>query len=383
MPTVFRLPEKISADNAMAVGKELMAAFAEQGELLLDAEQLQYISSAGLRSLLTLRKAQETLEIINVSSEVYEIFDLTGFTEILTIRRALKQINIDGREVIGRGAKGTVYRYNDDTIVKLYNNPDSLPLILNERRLARTAFILGIPTAISFDVCRIGENYGSVFELLDCSSFSHVIANEPEKEDNYIRMFADLLRLIHNTPVKADDMPNGKERSYKRLDGCKDILPAHEWKQIKDLLDALPDSLHMLHGDYHTNNVMLNNGEALLIDMDTLAYGDPVIELGNIYLAFVGFGEIDPEKVEQFIGLPYETCCRIWKKFLPLYLETEDETQIRNAENKARLLAYIRYLRHILRRGEQKSEKGAAVLAHCKEQISMLLPQIQTLSLHE
>lgn len=56
--------------------------------LTLDFEKLDYISSAGLRVLLTAQKymlQQGSMRLIHVNSTILEIFDVTGFTEILTI----------------------------------------------------------------------------------------------------------------------------------------------------------------------------------------------------------------------------------------------------------------------------------------------------------
>ena len=51
----------------------------------MDCSDLEYISSAGLRVILRLRKQDSELKVTNVSSEVYEIFDMTGFTEMMEI----------------------------------------------------------------------------------------------------------------------------------------------------------------------------------------------------------------------------------------------------------------------------------------------------------
>ncbi len=39
-------------------------------------------------------------------------------------------------------------------------------MIKNEQRLAKRAFVKGVPTAISYDIVKVGDKYGSVFELL-------------------------------------------------------------------------------------------------------------------------------------------------------------------------------------------------------------------------
>ena len=57
-------------------------------ELILDLSKLDYMSSAGLRIILYAQKAMNTqgkMKVINVNSTIMEIFDITGFTDILTI----------------------------------------------------------------------------------------------------------------------------------------------------------------------------------------------------------------------------------------------------------------------------------------------------------
>ncbi len=347
--------------------------------IVFDVEKLKYISSAGLRMVLRTRKNEPTLKIINASPDVYDIFDMTGFTEMIPVEKAYRVLSVDGCEVIGRGAKGTVYRYDPETIIKVYKKADSLPLIKNERELARKAFVLGIPTAISYDVVRVGDSYGSVFELLNAKSFSQLIAEEPENLDRYVELFTGLLKKIHTTQVKRDDMPDIKEYISGWVSADAPFLEKEQAEKLEALVKSVPDTLNMLHCDYHTNNVMMQNGETLLIDMDTLAHGHPVFELANIYIAYVGFGEENPSVVESFIGLPYETAQLIWKKFLPLYLGTDDADKINDTENKVKLLSYTRLMRHTVRRGGADTEAGRKTIKLCAGNIGRLLENIDTL----
>ena len=56
--------------------------------LVFDMEKLDYISSAGLRVILRLKKQYPDISIINVKPEVYEILEMTGFTEMMTVEKA-------------------------------------------------------------------------------------------------------------------------------------------------------------------------------------------------------------------------------------------------------------------------------------------------------
>ena len=174
---VISIKGRIDSTNAPELENEIRKVREGQQDLsvVIDCEELEYISSAGLRVLLRLQQETGDLKLINVSSEVYEVFDMTGFAEIMEVHKAYRTISVEGCEVIGEGANGKIYRIDLDTIVKVYLNPDALPEINRERELAHIAFVLGVPTAIPYDVVRIeGGGYGSVFELLDAESFAQL-----------------------------------------------------------------------------------------------------------------------------------------------------------------------------------------------------------------
>lgn len=68
---------------------ELLPIFDSAKEIMLDFAELVYVSSAGLRVLLVAQKTAKskgaTLQIYNISSEVMEVLDMTGFSSILNI----------------------------------------------------------------------------------------------------------------------------------------------------------------------------------------------------------------------------------------------------------------------------------------------------------
>ena len=377
----IQLHGRIDSGNAAVVEEEILGAVdsCTSPSIVVDADDLEYISSAGLRIILRLRKTRPELKIINASSAIYEIFEMTGFTEMIPVEKGYRKLSIDGCEVIGRGANGKVYRLDKDTIVKVYYNADALPEIHRERELARRAFILGIPTAIPYDVAKVGDSYGSVFELLNAKSFSKLIAAEPENLDKYVGLYVDLLKKIHSTEVKPDDMPDQRAVVIGWVNFLKDYLDAGKWAKLHKMVEAVPVNHHMIHGDYHTKNVMMQNGEVLLIDMDTLSQGDPVFEFASIYNAFVGFYDFDHDATKDFQGLDYDTTISIWKKMLPLYFGTEDPDVLKAVENKSAILGYARLMRRLIRRNGFDTEEGKKLIAHYKNQIETRLDSVDTL----
>ena len=380
--TVF-LAGHIDSANAADVENELASIRSANAAdaLILDCTDLSYISSAGLRIVLRAKKAVPDTALVNVSSEVYDIFDMTGFTEMMEVKKAYRTVSVEGCEVIGRGANGKVYRIDPDTIVKVYLNPDSLPEIHRERELARAAFVRGVPTAIPYDVVKIeGGGYGSVFELLNATSFSKLLIRGEKTVDEIAKMSIDLLKTIHSTEVDPDSMPDMRQVALGWARFLKDYLPKDEYDKLYSLIEAVPEDDHMLHGDYHIKNVMLQNGESLLIDMDTLCHGHPVFELASMYNAYVGYSELDHANMMEFQGIAYETAGELWRKSLSLYLGDADEEKLKSVEEKAMIVGYTRIMRREIRRNGFDTEKGRAVIENARRHLCELLPKVDTLT---
>ena len=379
---LIRLTGQIDSTNAAQLEQEIMARLdgQEDRSVIFDASELKYISSAGLRVLLRIRKSYPDVRVTDVRSDVYEIFEMTGFTEMMPIEKAYRVVSVEGCEEIGRGANGTIYRIDQDNVVKVYNNADALADIQHEREVAKLALILGIPTAISYDVVKVGDSYGSVFELLNARSFSKILATEPDKMDWCVKEYIELLKKIHSTLVPEGKLPDMKETVLSWAGFMQDYLPEEAGKKLLAMVEAVPHEDHMIHGDYHTKNVELQDDEVLLIDMDTLAVGHPVFELASMFNAFVGYSELHHEVIESFQGFDFETGTTFWRKSLAAYLGTSCETKIREVEDKARIIGYTRLIRRSIRRNGLETEEGSAEIAFWKERLMELLERTDVLT---
>ena len=344
---------------------------------VVDADKLEYISSAGLRVILRLRKEDPKLAIINVAADVYEVFDMTGFTDMVTIEKAYRRMSVEGCEFIAKGANGAVYRYDDETILKTYFAKDALPEIKQERENARKAFVLGINTAIPYGIVRVDDGYGTVTELLNATSVTKLIRANPEDLTQAVKYYVDMLKSIHAIAVEDGEVPDMKETALAWADFVAPHLPEAQAKKLGALIEAVPKQNTLMHGDYHTNNIMVQNGEPLLIDMDTLCMGHPVFELGSMYNAFVGYSELDHQNMMDFFGYSFETAGRFWETALRQYLGTEDETVCRSVMEKAMIIGYTRILRRSIRRPHEAA--SAAKIARSKAMLAELLNKVDIL----
>ena len=371
---------RIDASNAAQAEEKIFAIKNDNPgkHTVIDADNLEYISSAGLRVILRLRKEEPKLAIINVASDVYEVFDMTGFTDMVTVEKAYQRMSVEGCEFIAKGANGAVYRYDAETILKTYFAKDALPEIKQERENARRAFVLGINTAIPYGIVRVGDGYGTVTELLNAVSVTKLIRNNPDDLSEAVKYYVDMLKSIHAVEVEDGEVPDMKEIALDWARFVTAHIPEEQGRKLISLIEAVPKQNTLMHGDYHTNNVMVQNGEPLLIDMDTLCMGHPVFELGSMFNAFVGYSELDHQNMVDFFGYSFETAGKFWNASLKMYLGTEDETVCQKVMEKAMVIGYTRMLRRAVRRPNEAD--SPAKIARCKEMLAELLNNVNCLT---
>ena len=370
---------RVDASNAADAEKKIFEIKNTNSDkhVVLDADKLEYVSSAGLRVILKLRKEAPKLAIINVIPEVYEVFDMTGFTDMVTVEKAYKRMSVEGCEFIAKGANGAVYRYDNETILKTYFAKDALPEIKQERENARRAFVLGINTAIPYGIVRVGDSYGTVTELLNAENVTQLIRKNPENLEQPVKYYIDMLKNIHATEVEPGQVPDMKQTALAWADFVSEHIPEEQGKKLRALVEAVPQRNTLLHGDYHTNNIMVQNGEPLLIDMDTLCMGHPVFELGSMFNAFIGYSELDHQVTMDFYGYTHETAEKFWDMALKAYLGTEDEAVCRSVAEKAMIIGYTRMLRRAIRRPNEAD--SPAKIARCKEMLAVLLEKTDSI----
>lgn len=86
--TIIEISGRLDTTTAPLLEKTINENIGETKNLVLDFSNLEYISSAGLRVLLAAQKKMQkigTMKVINVCDSVMEVFEITGFVDILTI----------------------------------------------------------------------------------------------------------------------------------------------------------------------------------------------------------------------------------------------------------------------------------------------------------
>ena len=342
-------------------------------ELVFDLVGLDYISSAGLRSFLKLLKTHKKIRLTDVSAAAYEVFNMTGMDDLMPTEKAMRRLSVKGCTKLSEGANGEVYRRGGDAIIKVYRQKLSLEEIRTELESAKTAFKMGLPTALSFDIVRVGDRYGAVYEMLQAKTIAELLNEHPEKLAEYAGKMVEILKSIHAVSVTEDTPGMGTKQKDKMLEYLHrdaPYLPENSAREIEDWLEKIPDSDHVVHGDCHAKNLMADKaGDIFIIDMDCMGSGQPLFEFAALYASYRGYLEVtgDIERQLMVIGLKStEMGKQLWDSMLHAYFPTEAEC--RSVEIQSALLAYLRIMGHYIKTQEQE------YIEKCQSLIANLLP---------
>ncbi len=134
---VITVSGRIDSSNAgdfQEKTEELLASMPVK-TLTLDLMNLEYISSAGLRVILLLKKKCQKLRIINVNEEVYNIFDITGINDVITMDKPLKNSTAPLVEV--NSLNDTAWDFEYKPAVEMFarqveNDPEKMAVISSQ-----------------------------------------------------------------------------------------------------------------------------------------------------------------------------------------------------------------------------------------------------------
>lgn len=311
--------------------------------LVLDFADCNYVSSSGLRVLLLTHQRQAakggSLLLRNLPPNVREVLDVTGLSDLLNVSAKPREISLDDAELISHGAFGECYRLDVETVVKLYREGVDSGVAEKEKKFAKAAFVLGVPTAISFDLVTCRNRTGIVYEMLDAEMFSSVIRRSPEEIPRHARRLSDIAKGIHRTVDHEKIFPDIRESFRDYIDQMGFFFDQDDIGLLRRKLDAIPQANSCVHFDLHTSNIMLKEGKPFIIDMGDFSRGSYFFDMG-LMATIYGIPEFNV--CEKVTGLTQAQGLELCDRFMQEYFSDKGREEYRFYADNKDFLASLR-----------------------------------------
>ena len=313
-------------------------------EWILDCKDLTLISSSGLRWLWTLRKGiPKKISLVDVQKPVMDILTMTGFDKLFTVSKGLRRISVKDSNKIGQGANGEVFRLKDETIVKVFFSSENLGAVEEEDRISHAVLETGLPVVIPYDIVMVGEKrYGIVYETLPAKTLSETIDEDPARFNEWMKAYVDLYRQVHETEGSDTSLPLSKDVYRRHLSESADWYSKGEMEQLLRLLESIPDRNTLIHGDFHPNNIMVKDGELIMIDLGDFSIGHPVFDFLATAATQANLVELSPESAELHTQMKAELIRKGWSTLLEQYFPDRTPQQRKELDSQIRLLSRLK-----------------------------------------
>lgn len=209
-----------------------------------------------------------------------------------------------------------IYR-DGDVIIKVFNDSFSKEGILREAMNNAIMETTGLAVPKVVEVCKADGKWAIVEQFVEGKTLEQLMAEFPEKEEEYLNLFVDLQMKIHAT--KAPSMLT-RLRDKMRGKISQAELDATTRYDLHTRLEGMKRHTKICHGDFHPSNVIITpQGEIYVIDWAHVTQGNASADVARTYLLFWLEGkEALAKKYMHLFCEKSDTAYQYVQKWLPI-----------------------------------------------------------------
>ena len=237
----------------------------------------------------------------------------------------LKNISIEGLELLGKGTIGRVYALDGDRVLKVFAEGYNEEKILEEYNNTKNAYEHGVPCPRVYEMARAGSCLAIIMERVEAKTMMEPFREAAgikdfDRIDFLLDEFAGNAKKIHGIRIEKGMLPDIKEHYLRIIDEVlTEKLSDKRIGLMRKLIGSVKEGDTFIHGDLNFSNVVYEKAakELRLIDVGAASVGDPIFDL-NILPALYFLGRINPLVYELFNADPdtlYYTCEGVLKRY--------------------------------------------------------------------
>ena len=178
---------------------------------------------------------------------------------------------------IAVGRQAEIFPYEDGRVLKLFRG-DWPGAAEHEIEIARIAYDGGAITPQPFEIVRVNDRPGIIFERVDGISLLEAIKNQPWRVKALAQDFSRLHHTVHQ--CRATELHAARPALEQLIKERDELTPTLKTALLKRL-ETLPGGDSLLHGDFHAENVMVTPSRMVIVDWPNAARGCPIADVAR------------------------------------------------------------------------------------------------------
>ena len=232
----------------------------------------------------------------------------------------LRAISVTDGMQLASGTTADVYRLDEGHIAKIYHPGYNPEWIEAQRKNAYTLYSLGIPSAAVYDPVFAGGRIGAVYEYVDAPSLGEAITREPGRLKEYAEKLSCLMKKVHRAKPDRSMLTDTLEYISDHFNVF--AINRYTDMDVTGFAVSINQGNTLVHADFHPMNVVVRDGELLLIDTGDAYYRYGFLDHVTLYSALMVQTDTE-EKAMLVTKMSRENAHMLWDAFVDCYFSPE------------------------------------------------------------
>ena len=236
-----------------------------------------------------------------------------------------KTIDLNDYTQIGEGGNGKTYvtSADSDEILKVNNaRLSTLEAVKHEYDVSKAVASLEISVPAMYRIVQVGDAYATISQRIkDKKSLSRICHDEPERTEEMARLLCCKGKELFATPCNTEFFPSRKAQALQAIEMATFVSRKNR-ERLRTFVESIPENSHCVHGDFQPGNIIQTGADYYWIDLDRFAYGDPMFDIGHLFLICHIYAPM--KRVQDIFHMTLEQFHRFWDAFAKEYIGQDD-----------------------------------------------------------
>lgn len=187
---------------------------------------------------------------------------------------------MEDSRLVGRGRMADVYLYDENEIIKVLHKDFPKELLEFELNINQIINQNQLPSPKVVGLTTWANRVGLIFERIQGPTLMGQLFENPNHVEQVGKIMGKLHSEIHQ--AKSKELPNQKDKLIEAIEGLpENVLSRLEKNVVKNYLKTLPSDQCICHGDFHPENILVEEKRYVVIDWLTARSGNPACDVAR------------------------------------------------------------------------------------------------------